>query len=227
MYIPSTYAQGTDFTEHGNAITGKGDAVATFRALQADLNYFADKVGYEAVKVDGTLGPRTLAAVQAVVAAVAKAKPELAGPPPQSSVGEVATHAVFTRAWLESTARSALGVGELRHFHKGQGKEWNVKGTIAYGAGPVHEEFKGLQHDVNAFADIIGFQALELDGFIGDRTADAVKGIYDAVVKKEPMAAMTPFPVPDSKEEVAEFAMFIRAWLKNVATPALQAEAQV
>jgi lysozyme family protein len=224
MYIASTYAEGTDWTQQGNVVTGKGDAVASFRALQADLNYFAEKVGFEAVKVDGALGPKTLAAVQKVIAAVGKADPKLAAPPSQTTLAEVATHAVFTRAWLESTARNALGVGDLRHFHRGQGKEWNVKGSIAFGAGPVHEEFKGLQADLNVFADAIGFQALELDGFIGDRTADAVKWVYEAVVKKNPMATMTAFPVPDTKEEVAEYAMFIRAWLKDVATKALLAE---
>ena len=131
---------------------------------------------------------------------------------------------MFTRAWLEETARSALGLGDLRHYHRGQGKEWNVKDTIAYGAGPVHEEFKALQGDVNAFAATVGFAPLEQDGFIGAKTAAAVKAIYDAVVKRKPMATVTAFPVPDTKEEVAEFAMFIRAWLKDVAKPALLAE---
>lgn len=224
MYIPSSYAEGTDWTQHGHVITGKGDAVATFRALQADLNFFADKVGFDAVKVDGALGERTLAAVQATIAAVAKADAALAGPPAQSTLADVATHAVFTRAWLEGTARHALGVGDLRHYHRGQGKEWNVKDAIAYGAGPVHEDFKGLQADVNGFAAVVGFDPLEVDGFIGAKTARAVKAIYDATVKKKPMAAMTPFPVPDSKEEVAEFCMFIRKWLADVAGKALLAE---
>ena len=31
------------------------------------------------------------------------------------------------------------------------------------------------------------------------------------------MLAMTPFPPPDSKEEAAEFCMFIRQWLRDVA----------
>ena len=162
--------------------------------------------------------------MRATVAAVAKANAALQGPPAQTTVAEVATHAVFTRAWLESTARGALGIGDVRHFHRGEGKEWNVKGAIAYGAGPVHAELEGLQRDVNAFAGVVGFAPLDVDGFIGARTAEAVKAIYDATVKKNAMAAMTPFPVPDSKEEVAEFAMFIRRWLQTVATKALLAE---
>jgi lysozyme family protein len=222
----SGYAEGDDWTQHGDVVTGKGDAVVTFRAIQADLNYFADKVGFEAVKVDGALGPKTLAAVQAVVAAVAAADPALAGPPAQEAVGDVATHAVFTRAWLETTAREALGVGDLRHYHRGAGKEWNVKDTIAYGAGPVHEDFRALQADVNKFAEVAGFAPLQVDGFIGSRTAAAVKAIYDAVVARRPMAAMTPFPVPDDKEETAEFCMFIRKWLADIATRTLLAEAQ-
>jgi lysozyme family protein len=225
MYIPTTFDEGTDWARHGNTITGKGGALAEFRGIQADLNYFADKVGFEAVKVDGALGPRTLAAVQAVAGAVAKADPALKDPGGHGSVDDVAKNAVAIRGWLETTARQALGLGDLRRYHRGQGKEWNVKDTIAYGAGPVHEEFKGLQGDLNGFAGALGFAPLGVDGFIGAQTAAAVKQVYDAVVKKKPLAAMTPFPVPDTKEEAAEFAMFIRKWLKDVATKALLAEA--
>ena len=45
--------------------------------------------------------------------------------------------------------------------------------------------------------------------------------IYDALVAKNPMNAMTLFPVPDTKEEVAEYAQFIRAWLRNTASKTL------
>jgi lysozyme family protein len=224
MYIPSTLAEGTDWTQQGNSITGKGDAVATFRGIQADLNFFADRLGYEAVKVDGVLGPKTLAAVQAVVAEVAKVDPALAAPQGHASVEDIAAHAANLRAWLEVTAREALKVGNLRRYHRGQGKEWNVKDAIAYGAGPVHEEFKGLQADLNQFAGALGFDALDEDGFIGAHTAAAVKRVYDAVVAKKPMAAMTAFPVPDTKEETAEYAMFIRTWLRDVAAKTLLVE---
>ena len=44
------------------------------------------------------------------------------------------------------------------------------------------------------------------------------------MIAKKPLAAMTPFPVPDTKEEVAEFCMFIRAWLHDVAGKHLLAE---
>ena len=71
-----------------------------------------------------------------------------------------------------------------------------MKDSIAYGAGPVHEEFKALQVDLNAFADVIGFEALKPDGFIGDRTADAVKWVYDAVVKKTVIVYVTGSPAP-------------------------------
>ncbi len=225
MYIPTKLDEGSAWTRQGNTITGEGDTVAIYRGIQADLNFFADKLGFEAIKVDGALGPKTLAAVKAVVAAVAKAQPTLAGPAGHDDLADLASHADHTRAWLEETARTALGVGDLRRYHHGTGKEWNVKGDIAYGAGPVHEEFEQLQTDLNAFAGSIGFAPLKVDGFIGKRTADAVKAVYDAVVRKKPMAAMTPFPVPDSKEEAAEFAMFIRDWLGSVATKTLLAEA--
>ena len=225
MYIPNTLERDTAWTQQGDVVTGKGDAAAVFRGIQADLNFFADKVGFEAVKVDGTLGPKTLAAIKAVEAAVIAARPTASGTlAEQHDVGDVATNAASTRAWLEGVARDALGVGDLRRYHRGQGKEWNVKDAIAYGAGPVHDEFKGLQADLNHFASTVGFKTLEVDGFIGAQTAAAVKQVYDAVVGKKPLAAMTPFPVPDTKEEAAEFAMFIRTWLHDVATKTLLAE---
>ncbi len=225
MYIPTTLQEGTDWDRHGETVTGKGDTVATFRGIQADLNYFATKVGFDTVKVDGVLGPKTLAAVQAVGAAVATADAALAGTVlPAADLGDVATHAVSTRTWLESTARKALGIADKRRYHRGAGKEWNVKDAIAYGAGPVHDDFKALQADLNGFAAVAGFDALDVDGFLGARTAAAVKAVYDAVIGKKPLAAMTPFPVPDTKEEVAEFCMFIRAWLHDVASKHLLAE---
>ena len=104
---------GRDWTQHGDTITGTGAARDVFRGIQADLNYFAIKVGFDTVKVDGVLGPKTLAAVQAVGAAVAKADAALAGTVlPAADLGDVATHAVSTRTWLESTARKALGIGD-------------------------------------------------------------------------------------------------------------------
>ncbi len=211
--------QGNDWTQRGELVTGKGDAVAVFRAIQADLNFFADKVGFEPLKPDGVLGPKTLAALQAVDAAVTKANPMLMGMlAPQHSVADVATHAVTTRARLEATARGALAGGNLRRAHRGAGQEWNVTDAIAYGAGVIHDEFRGLQADLNQFADAVGFKALEPDGFIGSRTAAAVKAVYEAVVAGNPMLAMTPFPAPDTKEEAAEYCMFIRQWLKDTAS---------
>ncbi|MBE7448520.1 MAG: hypothetical protein HS111_06440 [Kofleriaceae bacterium] len=51
------------------------------------------------------------------------------------------------------------------------------------------------------------------------------KAVYDAVVGKKPLAAMTRFPVPDTEEEAAEYCQFIRAWLRDVASRHLLAEA--
>ncbi len=196
------------------------------RGLQADLNYFADKLGFELVKVDGVVGPRTLAGVKAVYDAVVKAQPILASAVvPPTSADEVVARAPLFRAFLENSARDALGVADLRRYHKGQGKDWNVKDTIAYGAGPVHADFVALQGDLNRFAGALGFAPLATDGFIGARTAAAVKAVYDAVGGKKPLAAMTLFPVPDTKEEAAEYCQFIRAWLRDVASRHLLAEA--
>jgi len=128
------------------------------------------------------------------------------------------------RAWLENTARDALGVADMRRYHKGSGKDWNVKDTIAYGAGPVHADFVALQTDLNGFAGALGFAALTTDGFIGAKTAAAVKAVYDAVVGKNPLLAVTLFPVPDTKEEAAEYCQFIRSWLTGVAAKNLLAE---
>ncbi len=184
------------------------------RTLQADLNYFAEKVGFPNVKVDGKLGPQTVEAFRAVHAAVTKQNPMLAGAmtPPSDAAGleEKAEHA---REWLESTARDALGLGDLRRFHRGEGKDWNTKGEIAYGAGGAHAEFEALQRELNTVAAQVGLEPLEVDGFIGKHTASLISKVYDAIVAKNPIYAATPFPVPDTKELTAEYAMFIRSWL--------------
>lgn len=211
--------EGNDWTKQGDAVKAKGEAVAEFRGIQADLNYFAEQLGFEAVKVDGILGPKTLAALQATNAAVTKANPLLGGTLIEpKTVTDVATYAMLARDWLEKTARAALNVADLRRFHRGTGKDWNVKDAIAYGAGPAHDEFVKLQVALNRFGPIVGFGKLEADGFLGAKTVAATKQIYDALIAKSPLHAMTVFPVPDTKEELAEYAMFIRDWLhKKVA----------
>lgn len=195
------------------------------RGLQADLNFFAEKVGFDLVKVDGVVGPKTLAAAQKVHDAVVAEKPMLGATIPKpDSVDAIVGLAPMYRVWLEGSARNALDVGDLRRYHKGSGKDWNTKDTIAYGAGPVHDDFVALQADLNHYASSLGFAKLTTDGFIGAKTAAAVKAVYDAVVAKNPLQAVTLFPVPDTKEEAAEYAQFIRAWLKNVAAKQLLAE---
>ena len=220
------YASGKDWAASGANITGKGEARSDFRGLQADLNQFAQAAGFDGVAVDGILGPRTLAAVQQVVAAV-KAKNAMVPttfPEPSSTEG-VAQHAQFIREWLQSMASKTLGVSALRVYARGQGKDWNVKGEIAYGAGAVHDDFRQLQQSLNRFAGVVGFKPLEVDGFIGKATAAATKAVYDKVVATNPLLGVTLFPPPESKEEAAQFAAFIRQWLDTTATKHLLAEA--
>ena len=195
------------------------------RGLQADLNQYGEKLGFDRVKVDGLIGPQTVTALNLVVNQVAIAQPALTqGLPPHGSKEEVVANAAALRGWLMAFARGALDVSPFRRYLRGQGKDWNVKDTIAYGAGEVHEEFKNLQAELNRFAETVRFKPLEVDGFIGPRTAEAVKSVFAAVVARNPMAAATPFPVPDTKEEAAEYAAFIRSWLSTVAAKHLLAE---
>ena len=112
-------------------------------------------------------------------------------------------------------------MSELRKYVKGEGKDWNANDKIAWGGGEVHEDFKDLQLAINNFGGALGFALLKVDGFIGPATAGAVKSIYDAVVKKNPLLTATPFPVPDTKEEVAKCAQFIRSWLGGTAAQGL------
>jgi len=109
----------------------------------------------------------------------------------------------------------------LQKYTRGEGKDWNVKDAIAYGRGDVHKDFQGLQVDLNNFATRLGFDKLEVDGFLGPSTVDAINKVYSAVIKKNPGLAATPFPVPKTKEEVAEYTQFIRQWLQNTAEEAL------
>lgn len=109
----------------------------------------------------------------------------------------------------------------LKRYERGEGKDWNVKGEIAYGKGDVHKEFQALQVALNDFATRLGFDKLEVDGFLGPRSVTSFQRVYDAVIQKNPLLAATPFPVPKTKEEIAEYAAFIRQWLQTTAEEAL------
>ncbi|MGE0402518.1 MAG: hypothetical protein AB7T06_37800 [Kofleriaceae bacterium] len=216
----------TDWTQQGNTVSAKGETRSQFRSLQADLNQYAQAGNFEPVVVDGIIGPRTTEAVKKTVAAVL-AKNSLLVPAEFTYDGadHVAKYAARIRDWLHSTAATTLAVNPFRVYTKGQGKDWNIKGDIAYGAGPVHDQFQQLQRQLNTLADVVGFKKLDVDGFIGPRTAAAVMATYEKVKAKNAILAVTLFPPPDTKEETAEYAAFINDWLDKIAIKNLVAEA--
>jgi lysozyme family protein len=218
--------KGQDWTVEGNSIAGRGEGRAQLRGLQADLNLYGERCGFDRVAIDGLIGPKTVSAVNLVIAQVAIVNPTATqGVPAHGTKEEVAENAPALRGWLMAFALGSLNVSPFRRFVRGTGKDWNVKDAIAYGAGPVHEEFKSLQSELNRFSGVAGFSALGVDGFIGPKTAEAVTKVYKAVIAKNPLLAGTPFPPPDTKEEAAEYASFIRGWLGAVAAKAILAEA--
>ena len=222
------FVNGKDYTAKQNYFVGNGTAAVTFRGLQANLNLFAKACGFEAVVIDGCIGESTLAAANALInTTVAKDVSKTPDFFRMESVEEVAKNAVAIRTWFRTVAGPTLQVTTVRTYLRGEGNDWNVKGDIAYGAGTVHDEFKSLQADLNELAQPVGFAKLEVDGFLGPKTAAAVKKIYDATVKKNAIFGITMFPVPDTKEEAAEFCMMIREWMRTVAVPNLKAEAAV
>ena len=216
------FATGKDFTASGSNFTAKGQVLSEFRGLQADLNLYAKAAGFDGVTIDGIVGPRTLEAVKRVVAAVL-ARNSLLIPVAftANNSEEVARYAPRIREWLHTTAAKTLDVSPYRVYEQGVGKDWNIKGDFAYGADAVHDEFMGIQRELNKVAKVVGFQPLAVDGFIGPRTAAAVKQTFDKVVAKNPLFGVTLFPPPDTKEETAAFAAFIRDWLVKVATKQL------
>jgi lysozyme family protein len=227
--MKNEFVAGKDFKASGSTISGSGEAKSEFRGLQADLNQYAQSVGFEPVVVDGVIGPKTVDAANKVVKAVLAANSllvpvEFTTP---DNVEAVAKYAARIRDWLHGTAAKTLKVSPFRVYERGQGKDWNVKGEIAYGAGAVHDEFLGLQRDLNKLANVVGFAPLQVDGFIGPKTAAAVKATYDKVVAKNQLFGVTLFPVPDTKEETAEFAAFIHDWVQKVAMKELGGSAAV
>jgi hypothetical protein len=105
-------------------------------------------------------------------------------------------------------------MAELRNYEMGEGKDWNVKDTIAYGRGAVHEDFKGLQRDLNRYAADVGFKKLDVDGFLGPNTVDAWNKIYQAALKRDP-AATVAFPPIVMKEQIATLCQHVRHWLQT------------
>lgn len=227
--MKNEFVAGKDFKPNGSTISGTGEAKSEFRGLQADLNQYAQAAGFEPVVVDGIIGPKTVEAANKVVKAVLATNSLLV--PVEFTTPDnpeaVAKYAARIRDWLHGTAAKALKVSPFRIYERGQGKDWNIKGDIAYGAGAVHDEFLGLQRDLNKLADVVGFQPLQVDGFIGTKTAEAVKKTYDKVVAKNKLLGVTLFPPPDTKEEAAEFAAYIHDWIQKVAHKELKGSAAV
>lgn len=111
-------------------------------------------------------------------------------------------------------------MAELRNYEQGEGKDWNVKGAIAYGRGPVHEDFKGLQRDLNSFAKVVGFARLDEDGFLGDNTVAAWQKTYQAALERDPLATIALLPIT-SKELLATMCQHVRHWLSTTGAKVL------
>ena len=212
------FASGKDYSASGGNFTAKGEALSEFRSLQADLNLYSQVAGFNGVEVDGIIGQHTFNALKKVVDAVL-AKNSMLVPAAFTYNGpeDVAKYAPRIREWLHGTAAKTLDVSTFRVYERGEGKDWNVKGEIAYGKGAVHDEFLGIQRELNKIAGVVGFKPLEVDGFIGPKTATAIKSTFERVKAKNPLLAVTLFPPPNTKEETAAFAQFIHDWLKNTA----------
>ena len=213
------FVPNNDFTARGGNYTAKGEAHSEFRMLQADLNLFAEVASFEGVTIDGVIGPQSAAAVKSVVDAVL-AKNSLLVPVAFTYAGpeDIARYAPRVRLWLQETAAKTLEVSTFRVYQRGDGKDWNIKGDIAYGKGAVHDEFMGIQRELNKLAKVVGFAPLDVDGFIGPKTALAVKQTYDKVVAKNPLLGVTLFPPPITKEETAQYGAFVLSWLKTTAS---------
>jgi hypothetical protein len=112
-----------------------------------------------------------------------------------------------------------------RKYEQGEGKDWNVKESIAYGRGFVHDDFCGLQADLNLFSGKVGFDRLELDGFLGPKTVEIWNSIYQASLKVDP-AATVQFPAITEKEQLAALCQHVRLWLMTKARGVLLRETQ-
>ena len=115
-------------------------------------------------------------------------------------------------------------MAEIRDYQQGEGKDWNVKGSIAYGKGQVHEDFKGLQQDLNRFADAVGFKKLEVDGFLGQNTVTAWQKTYKAALARDPLATIEIAAIV-SKEQLATVCQRVRHWLQTTGARVLSSRA--
>src|SRR5688500_549047 len=64
------------------------------------------------------------------------------------------------------------------------GKDFTNNGSNFTGKGEALSEFRGLQADLNLYAQTANFEAVRIDGIVGARTADAVKKVVEAVLAK-------------------------------------------
>ena len=113
-------------------------------------------------------------------------------------------------------------MSDRRNYEQGEGKDWNVKGSIAFGKGAVHADFMGLQHALNRYASLVGFGKLETDGFIGENTVEAWQKTYKKALEKDPLAALAIMPI-QSKEQMATLCQHVRHWLDTTGAKILGA----
>src|SRR4051812_16650302 len=96
------------------------------------------------------------------------------------------------------------------------GKDWSTDGSNLAGKGAARAEFRGLQADLNAYAHVVGFEGVKVDGIIGPRTLEAVTKVIGAVKANNALVPTT-FPEPQKAEGVAQYASWIREWLQTMA----------
>ena len=61
------------------------------------------------------------------------------------------------------------------------GNDFTASGSNFTGTGEAKSEFRGLQADLNLYAQAANFEAVKIDGIVGERTAEALKKTVEAV----------------------------------------------